>query len=120
MIIRRVSTTAVIAALALTACSSAPATIRIKGAFDVDPLSGSGSCFQPGDQVKITDSSGKVLGTATLPVKPGTQTLAGVSMDSYAWTAQVPAETRYGITVGSMAPYYASQAQAVKGADLSC
>lgn len=36
------------------------------------------------------------------------------------FSADVPAQARYGVTVGSRPVYYASQAQLRKGLDLSC
>jgi len=43
-----------------------------------------------------------------------------VSVEEYTYSATVPVEPRYGVTVGSLAPYYVSQAQFIKGIDLSC
>jgi hypothetical protein len=63
-----------------------------------------------GDQVAITDASGKVLATATLTGSGATPTFA----------ATVPAEPRYGIKIGAVAPYYVTQAQAKQGIALTC
>jgi len=43
-----------------------------------------------------------------------------VPVPEYTYSAAVPAEPRYGVTVGSAAPSYTSEAQFVKGLDLSC
>jgi hypothetical protein len=117
-----------ICALALAACggssgSSAPQMIRVHGSFNVDFASG-GSCQYAGAQVMITDGSGKVLATPTLPATATAKTITvsgvKVPVEMYPYSATVPAKTRYGVTVGSTAPYYVTEAQFIKGIDLSC
>ena len=114
--------------LALAACggsggSSAPAMIRVHGSFDQD-FASDGNCQYAGAQVVITDASGKVLATPTLPETATMKTIttSGVSVpvQEYTYSATVPAEPRYGVTVGSAAPYYVTEAQFIKGVDLSC
>jgi hypothetical protein len=115
-------------ALALAACggstsSSTQTTIRAHGSFNIDFASGAG-CEYAGAQAIITDASGKVLATPTLPATATEKTITvsgvKVSVESYPWSATVPPEVRYGVTVGSTAPYYATEAQMTKGIDLSC
>jgi hypothetical protein len=115
--------------LALAACggasssSSAPQTIKVHGSFNIDFASG-GSCQYAGAQVVITNGSGKVLATPTLPATATAKTITvsdvKVPVQSYPYSAAVPAESRYGVTIGSTAPYYATEAQFIKGLDLSC
>lgn len=102
-------------ALVLAACgggSASPAMIHVHGTVG-NSLGGSGTCVSGGDQVKITSASGKVLATPTLGVSPVNKkiTTSGitVTVQVYPFSATVPAESRYGITVGSVAPYYVSQ-----------
>jgi hypothetical protein len=45
---------------------------------------------------------------------------AGVPVKEYPYSATVPVEPRYGVTVGSLAPRYVTEAQFIKGIDLSC
>lgn len=114
-------------ALMLTACggsgSTAPAMITAHGTFNIDFASG-GNCQYAGEQVVITDAAGKVLVTPTLPASATETsiTVGGVKVpvESYPWSATVPVEARYGVTVGSTPPYYATEAQMTKGIDLSC
>lgn len=67
----------------------------------------------------ITEPSGKVLATPTLPATPVSKTITvsgvKVPVQTYPYSATVPAETRYGVTVGSTAPYYVTEAQFIKG-----
>jgi hypothetical protein len=115
----------IVLVLMLAACggSSAPAMIRVHGSFDQD-FASDGNCQYAGAQVIITDASGKVLATSTLPASPvgKTITVSGVSVpvQEYTYSATVPAEPRYGVTVGSTVPYYVTEAQFIKGLDLSC
>jgi hypothetical protein len=103
---------------------SGPATVRVHGSFDIDFASSNPNCVSGGDQVMITDASGKVLATATLPATPVTKkiTVQGiqVAVEEYTYSATVPVEPRYGLTVGSLSPYYVTEAQFIKGTDLSC
>lgn len=113
-----------LAGLTLTACGgSAPAMVRVHGSFNIDFASG-GSCQYAGAQVVITDASGKTLATPTLPGTATEKTItvsgAKVPVETYPYSATVPAEARYGVTVGSTAPYYVTEAQFIKGIDLSC
>jgi hypothetical protein len=116
---------ALAAALALTgtlAGSSAPALIQVHGTL----AAGLGSSCQinGGDQVTITDPSGKVLAAPSLPLTPVAKkyTTLGVTVTelAYPFIATVPPETRYGITAEGNQPYYVTQAQFEKGIDLSC
>ena len=111
------------AVLALAACgSSGPAMIQVHGTFGV----GSFSAYRctdlslEGAQVTITDASGTVLATATLPLKPVPATVDGTRVDEFPYSATVPPEARYGVTVGGKAPYYVTRAEFTKGIDLSC
>lgn len=110
------------AVLALAACSSTPSMIRVHGTFGVGFFS-AGRCTDlsmEGAQVTITDASGTVLATATLPLKPAPATVDGARVDEFGYSAMVPPEARYGIAVLGKAPYYVTQAEFVKGIDLGC
>jgi hypothetical protein len=114
------------ALLVLTACGGgpgSPAMIHVHGTVG-NSLGGSGTCVSGGDQVKITSPSGKVLATPTLGASPVNKKITAsgttVTVQVYPFSATVPAESRYGLTVGSVPPYYVSQAQLRKGIDLSC
>jgi hypothetical protein len=97
--------------------------VHIHGSFAEVSLVNGNCGLSPGDQVKITSAGGKVLaipalGTAvTRTIKTGG---VSVPMVVYPFSATVPAEARYGITVGSMPVYYASQAHLRKGVGLTC
>jgi hypothetical protein len=113
------------AVLALAACgggaaSSVPATVTVRGSFDWSIAGGCSESSLPGSQVTITDASGTVLATATLPEQSVSTTMDGVPVFKFAYSATVPAEARYGVTIGGNAPYYATRAQFAKGIDLSC
>ena len=98
----------------------APSTVAIHGTYS----DATGACAGPpsaGDQVVITDPSGKVIATATLGKDRNPATVNGLTaVATYAWKATVPREARYGLTLGSMPEYWASAAQLRKGLDLAC
>lgn len=75
--------------------------IRAHGSFNIDFASGAG-CQYAGAQVIITDASGKVIATPTLPATATEKTITvsgiKVSVESYPWSTTVPAEARYGVT----------------------
>lgn len=108
----------------LAACggggSSTPTTVRVHGSFGWSIASNCQESSLEGAQVRITDSSGTVLATADLPEQPTTGTLDGITVYKFAYSASVPPEARYGVSVGGISPYYLTQAQFVKGIDLSC
>jgi hypothetical protein len=117
---------ALAAGIGLAACgSSGPSTAAVHGSFDYSGLTGgSGSCTAAGAQVKITDGSGNILATPTLPASPVSKTITAsgvqVPVQEYTYSAVVPVESRYAVTLGSLAPYYVTEAQFIKGLDLSC
>lgn len=110
--------------LALAACGgsapAAPAQVHVHGSFGWSVASTCQMSELEGAQVQITDASGKVLATATLPVQGKQGTLDGIPVFQFPYSATVPAEARYGVSVSGITPYYLSQAQFVKGVDLSC
>jgi hypothetical protein len=117
--------TLIVFVLALAACgSSGPATVEAHGSFDTDFASSNSNCVSAGDHVTITDASGKVIATATLSATPVTKKVtvlgARVPVKEYPYSATVPVEPRYGVTAGSLALHYVTEAQFIKGVDLSC
>jgi hypothetical protein len=115
-----VAAVAAVATVAGCAGSSAPAMVQVRGSFDWTITSRCSQSSLPDSQVRITDSSGTVLATADLPDMPVNASVDGVSVYKYAYSATVPAEARYGVAIGTTAPYYVTRAQFVKGVDLSC
>ena len=115
---------ALLAPLAVAACGasgpSTPPMIRVHGTFDSGPFGGCHDLALEGAQVTITDPSGTVLATATLPLKPAPGTIDGTRVDEFPYSAMVPPEDRYGIAVLGKSPYYATKAEFVKGVDLDC
>jgi len=66
--------TLIVLVLPLAACgSSGPSTVVVHGSFDIDFASSNPDCVSGGNQVTITDASGKVIATATLPATPVTK-----------------------------------------------
>ena len=112
------------AVILLAACGtsgpSAPPMIRVRGLVASGPLSGCHDLALEGAQVTITDSSGTVLATATLPLKPTPGKVDGITYDEFPYSVMVPPEDRYGIAVLGKSPYYVTRAEFTKGADLSC
>jgi hypothetical protein len=114
------------AVLVLAACGGGAAShpqVHVRGSFAEASLVDGNCGLSPGDQVKITSAGGKVLATPSLgSAVSKTLKTGGVSVPQvvYPLSATVPAEARYGLTVGSMPVYYASQAQLRKGVDLTC
>lgn len=110
--------------LALAACggagSSTPAMIRVHGTFGWSIASHCAESEFEGAQVQITDASGEVLATVTLPETPVRGTLDSLDVFNFAYSAMVPPEARYGVTFVGIAPYYVTRAQFIKGIDLSC
>lgn len=109
---------------ALAACgSSGPAQVKVHGSFDID-FASSGQCVSGGEQVRITDTAGKLLATASLPAAPVTRTITvqgqPVQVQEYRYSISVPDEPKYGITAGSLPVYYATRGQLTGGLDLSC
>lgn len=94
--------------------------IRVHGSFGWSIASHCPESELEGAQVSITDSSGTVLATAALPEQPVRGTLDGLAVFRFTYTAMVPPEARYGVSVGGISPYYVTRAQFVKGIDLSC
>jgi hypothetical protein len=116
---------ALVLTLVVVACGGKAAApkVHIHGNFAEVSLVDGNCGLSPGDQVKITSGSGKLLAVATLgqakELKIHTQGLT-VPQIVYPWSASGPAEARYGLTVSSMPVYYASEAALRKGVDLSC
>ncbi len=99
--------------------SAASSTETIHGTFS--DATGSVTCATAGDQVVISDPSGKVIATATLGKDRNPGLVNGLTAVAvYPWKATVPREARYGLTLGSMPKYWASAAQLRKGLDLAC
>jgi hypothetical protein len=115
----------VLAAGLIVGCGghAAPAKVKIHGSFAEGSLTDGNCGISTGDQVRITSGSGKLLAIASL----GNPRVDKITVDSITvpevvlpWSATVPAEAQYGLTVGGSTPYFASRAEARKGADLSC
>lgn len=110
----------------LAACGSAgPAMVRVHGMLAEMPFTGSSCTVHGGDQVTITDPSGKVLAVPRLaatplmkkyPMGPGSV----VTEQAYPFSTAVPAEPGYRITVKSDEMYFVSEAQFEGGANLNC
>lgn len=96
-------------ALAVASCSSSPAPVTIRGTvspqLSVSDALGGFDCARrspvPGDQVVVTDPSGKVIGTGTLGQwRRDTANVSGVTVyrcDMPFTVAGVPPQQRYGI-----------------------
>lgn len=118
---------AVVTCLALTACGDGGVAshpkIHVHGTFAEESLTNGNCGLSPGDQVKITSGDGKLLATPTLGQAVTKTIKAGgvsVPLSAYPFSATVPAESRYGLTVGSMPVFYVSKAAFRKGVDLTC
>ena len=94
-----------IAALAIVlaaGCSSAPAKFTVDGTVRVpdNPAAGEGSPVQIGDQVTITDPSGKVIGFTHLN---GDADQGPTFTLTFGFTVKVPAgESSYGVHVDGL------------------
>jgi hypothetical protein len=89
------------AVLMAAACSSAPAQMTVRGLVTVpdDPVS-SPSPLQDGDQVTVTDPSGKIIGVASLD---GDAPQGRVLTLTFGFTVKVPeGETSYGVHVAGL------------------
>jgi hypothetical protein len=100
------------------AASASATPVHVRGTLNLGGLGG--MCFSPGDQVTITDPTGKVLASPVLPLNGVKKTVGGAVQLSFPYSATVPAETRYGVTVGNLKPYYVSEAEFTRGLDLTC
>lgn len=111
---RRLLVTAA-AALAAAACSGTPAPVTIRGTLTPalslsDAYSGFNCAFRapvPGQQVTVTDPSGKVIGTGTLGQwRHDTVKVSGVTVyrcDMPFTVTGVPPQQRYGIQAAGSA-----------------
>jgi hypothetical protein len=120
-VIAAASAIAVAAVLVGCAGSSAPAMVKVRGT--IAQGLGSSCSVSAGDQVTITDPSGKVIAAPSLGSPAAKKyTVSGVTVTevAYPFTATVAPEPRYGITAEGNPPYYVTQAQFAKGIDLSC
>lgn len=115
------------AALGLVACGSTVSTGNVKVHGTLGDVEAAGSllgCVHAGDQIKITNSAGKVLATPKLG-KGFTKYisingLAMVPVAFYPFSATVPPEPFYGVSVGSAFVRQVSQGEFVSGADIDC
>lgn len=106
----------------LAACGGggSPGMIRVHGAVGWSLASTCREVSLEGAQVKIADGSGKILATASLPYRPLSGTVNGLTGVNFAYSAMVPPEARYGVAIGSISPFYVTQAQFVRGIYLVC
>lgn len=106
----------------LAACGGGgrPGMIRVHGGVGWSLASTCQENSLDGAQVKITDGSGTVLATAQLPYRPLSGTVEGLTGVNFAFSAMVPPKARYGVAIGSISPFYVTQAQFVKGIYLTC
>lgn len=104
----------------LAACGGRPGMIRVHGAVGWSLASTCREVSLAGAQVKITDGSGTVLATAGLPYRPLSGTVNGLTGVNFSYSAMVPPEARYGVSIGSISTFYVTQAQFVKGIYLTC
>jgi hypothetical protein len=108
----------------LAACggggSSGAAMIGVHGAVGWSLASTCQELSLVGAPVKITDSSGTVLATTYLPVRPWSGTVHGLTGVNFTFSAMVPPEPRYGVSIGSISPFYVTQEQFVEGIYLTC
>jgi hypothetical protein len=93
---------AVLAVVLATGCSSAPAKFTVHGTVRVpdNPAAGEGSPVQVGDQVTITDPSGKVIGFTHLD---GDADQGPTFMLTFGFIVQIPqGEISYGVHVDGL------------------
>jgi Tfp pilus assembly protein PilX len=103
---------AILAAAALTGCSSAPPDMTVKGTLEIalDQSDGTGGGLYPqawnGEaQITVTNPSGTVIGVTTADGQNAPQQTPTVDYQylTYGWTVKVPeGESFYGIAVSGV------------------